>query len=225
MPKLIDHDRRRSEIIGAAWELIAADSVNAATVRHVAMRAQLDPGSLRYVFRTQNDLLLAAASDLCARVKGDVAGRADDYSRPDRAMYRLAAALPRNNEHQLQWRVERAFRFGMNQLPVLAPLVRACRAARQAEVRKAVSEMASGLDVSDTTIDFEVQRAHALGEGLGELLSDGTMSSEASRKMLLTHLRGAQENWKLARAAKLRDAERLSDAMARARRGAPALPS
>lgn len=216
VPKLIDHDKRRSEIIGAAWDLIGADGVYGATVRHVASRAQVDPGSLRYIFRTQGDLLLAAASDLCARLTADVAGRSDDYSRPEQAMYRLAAALPSSSEHQLQWRVERAFRFGLNQFPALTPVVGACRTARLVEVRNAVSEMAFGLGVSEPTLDFEVHRTHALSEGLGELLSDDAMLRADARQTLLTHLQGAQDNWRLSRAAKVREAERMEAARVRA---------
>lgn len=206
MPKLIDHDKRRSELVEAAWDLIAADGVYGATVRHVALRAQVDPGSVRYIFPTRDELLLAAAAELRERVKADIARRTDDYSRPDQAMFRLAAALPSSEERQLQWRVERAFRFGMNQLSALGPTIRSCRAARLLEVRESISTMASDLGVSEQAITFEVHRAQALSEGLGELLSDGATSSDEARQTLLTHLRGAQRNWRLSRAATEREA-------------------
>ena len=216
MPKLIDHGRRRAELIEASWNLIAADGVYGATVRHVAERAHLDPGSVRYIFPSQDQLLLAAAAELHERVRVGAVRRADDYSRPEQAAFRLAAALPSDNERQLEWRVERAFRFGANQLPALAPTVRACRETRLVEVREVLAVVASELDVSEQTLGFEVQRTHALTEGLGELLSDDAVSRTDARQTLLTHLHGTQENWRLGHLARVREVERLDAARARA---------
>lgn len=135
--------------------------------------------------------------------------------RTTRGRIRLAAALPSDNERQLEWRVERAFRFGANQLPALAPVVRACRATRLDEVHAVMAVMISDLSVSEQTLGFEVQRAHALMEGLGELLSDDVVSRSDARQTLLAHLHGAQENWRLGHLARGREAERLEAARVR----------
>lgn len=94
MPKLINHEKRRLDLIHATWELIAAAGVHAATVRRVAERAHVDPGSVRYIFPSQAELLAAAVAELRTRVVAGVARRQTAYSRTDQATARLIASLP-----------------------------------------------------------------------------------------------------------------------------------
>jgi AcrR family transcriptional regulator len=53
MPKLIDHEVRRLELVEAAWRVILRDGAGRVSVRAVAAEAGVSAGSLRHLFPTQ----------------------------------------------------------------------------------------------------------------------------------------------------------------------------
>lgn len=69
MPKIVDHDQRRTEIAGTVLDIIADGGVNAATFRAVAERSGWSTGVLGHYFRDRRDLLLGAL-----RRAGELAG-------------------------------------------------------------------------------------------------------------------------------------------------------
>lgn len=198
MPKLIDHNERRAEIVSAAWDLIAADGIHGATVRHVARRAGVAAGSVRYVFPTQDELLLAVVAELEARSEAGVARRRRDYSRPDQAVKRLVVSLPTGEKEKSIRRVERSLRFAIGQVPTLEGAVASLREARARECSDVLVTLAHGLDVSERGVAFEVRRTLALVEGLGEQLIDGGRAVNAidAHAVLDAHLRSVNAHWK-----------------------------
>lgn len=59
MPKLVDHDLRREQIVQATWRIIARRGMAGATMRDIAAEAGFANGALRPYFATKNDLLRA----------------------------------------------------------------------------------------------------------------------------------------------------------------------
>ncbi|PZF90646.1 TetR/AcrR family transcriptional regulator [Micromonospora deserti] len=60
MPKVVDHDQRRVEIIEAAWRTIARTGWDSATMAAIAAEAGFANGALKPYFATKDDLLAAA---------------------------------------------------------------------------------------------------------------------------------------------------------------------
>ncbi|MFJ7044919.1 TetR family transcriptional regulator [Streptomyces sp. JV178] len=60
MPKIVDHDARRREIVAAVWALIARKGLDAVTMRDLAAEAGYANGALAPYFRGKDDILLAA---------------------------------------------------------------------------------------------------------------------------------------------------------------------
>ena len=60
MPKVVDHDQRRVELVGATWRLIARDGLDGATMREIAAEAGFANGALKPYFRSKEDLLTFA---------------------------------------------------------------------------------------------------------------------------------------------------------------------
>ena len=60
MPKYVDHDERRREIIGRVWRLIASDGIDAATTRRIAEETGYSNGLLRYYFPSKDSVMTAA---------------------------------------------------------------------------------------------------------------------------------------------------------------------
>ncbi|PZG52863.1 TetR/AcrR family transcriptional regulator [Spongiactinospora gelatinilytica] len=59
MPKIIDHDQRRSDIIDVTWELIVKGGIEAATMREIASAAGFANGALKHYFRSKEDIIEA----------------------------------------------------------------------------------------------------------------------------------------------------------------------
>ncbi|HIW90317.1 MAG TPA: TetR/AcrR family transcriptional regulator [Candidatus Corynebacterium avicola] len=70
MPKIVDPEQRRRQILNAALDLVVTKGVDGLSFRTVAEESGLNVGSIRNTYPTQHDLLAAAAEDV-----GDSMGR------------------------------------------------------------------------------------------------------------------------------------------------------
>ncbi|MBM7829910.1 AcrR family transcriptional regulator [Agromyces cerinus] len=57
MPKIVDHDERRLEIVRATWRLIAEKGFRATTMREIAKSAGVANGGLSPYFRNKEELI------------------------------------------------------------------------------------------------------------------------------------------------------------------------
>ena len=60
MPKIVDHDKRRLELVEATWRIIALRGIEGATMREIATEAGFANGALKPYFPTKDDLLTFA---------------------------------------------------------------------------------------------------------------------------------------------------------------------
>jgi AcrR family transcriptional regulator len=60
VPRVVDHDERRDEIVAAAARVIAREGMDAATVRRIAVEAGYSSGVLDHYFHGKDDILLSA---------------------------------------------------------------------------------------------------------------------------------------------------------------------
>ncbi|MEJ6550440.1 TetR/AcrR family transcriptional regulator [Corynebacterium sp. USCH3] len=60
MPRSVDHDRRRQEIIGSVWLLIADEGLDVVTTRRIAEATGFSNGLLRYYFPGKDAVVTAA---------------------------------------------------------------------------------------------------------------------------------------------------------------------
>lgn len=68
MPKIIDADERRQQILNAAFHLIETRGVDGLSFRTVADESHLNVGSIRNTYRSRHDLLAAAAEEVGDRM-------------------------------------------------------------------------------------------------------------------------------------------------------------
>ncbi|WP_181774311.1 TetR/AcrR family transcriptional regulator [Amycolatopsis pittospori] len=59
MPKIIDHDERRSHIVDVTWDLITEGGIEAATMREIAAAAGFANGALKLYFPSKEDIIQA----------------------------------------------------------------------------------------------------------------------------------------------------------------------
>lgn len=60
MPKVVDHEARRRELVEAAWRVIAARGIDEVTVREIARESGYSSGVLAHYFENKDDLLVHA---------------------------------------------------------------------------------------------------------------------------------------------------------------------
>jgi AcrR family transcriptional regulator len=57
VPKIVDHDERRLELVDATWRIIARSGLEGATMREIALEAGFANGALKPYFPTKDTLL------------------------------------------------------------------------------------------------------------------------------------------------------------------------
>lgn len=79
MPKIVDHDERRLELVDATWRIIARTGIEGATMREIALEAGFANGALKPYFPTKDTLLTFAFSHVFnrtnERIEAVTAGR------------------------------------------------------------------------------------------------------------------------------------------------------
>jgi AcrR family transcriptional regulator len=60
VPKVVDHDARRLELVKVTWRVIAREGIDGATMREIATRAGFANGALKPYFASKDQLLAAA---------------------------------------------------------------------------------------------------------------------------------------------------------------------
>ncbi|MGX1159223.1 TetR family transcriptional regulator [Arthrobacter sp. SLBN-100] len=73
MPKIVDHDERRLELVDATWRIIARNGLEGATMREIAMEAGFANGALKPYFPTKDTLLEFAFSHVFNRTNQRIA--------------------------------------------------------------------------------------------------------------------------------------------------------
>lgn len=79
MPKIINHDERRQDIVDVTWQLIVEGGIEAATMREIASRAGFANGALKHYFSGKDAIIEGAyehsLNGLRDRLSARVAGK------------------------------------------------------------------------------------------------------------------------------------------------------
>lgn len=67
MPKIVDHERRRTEIVETTWRIIARKGLDGATLREIAADAGYANGAIKPYFSTKSSLLEATFGHVFSR--------------------------------------------------------------------------------------------------------------------------------------------------------------
>ena len=109
MPKIVDHDARRQDIVDATCDVIADVGIDATTMRNIADRAGCTTGLVTHYFSGKSAILLAAlrsANGAAGHRMLDSIGESVGST----ALLKLAAeALPLDDLRRREWLVWLAF--------------------------------------------------------------------------------------------------------------------
>ena len=106
MPKIVDHDERRTTISSAAADLIAEEGIEATTMKRIGARAGGTTGAVTHYFTDKNDVVLAALLLVDGSMQRRFTAALETAATPVDA---LLAALPNDVESRRDWRVWSVF--------------------------------------------------------------------------------------------------------------------
>jgi len=107
MPKIVDHDQRRAELIDAVIQLIAEQGIDSLTIRAVARTAGVSTGVVSHYFANKHEMMMLTYEVASKRVSDRV--RARLKKDPADLLGCLEALLPLDRERLTYWRVWCAF--------------------------------------------------------------------------------------------------------------------
>ena len=106
MPKVVDHDERRSEVLGAVWRVIERDGIEHTTVRAIAREAGYSAGVLVHYFADKRDILTSALQLSHERIRARWAEKLTGRSGLDALRELVFDNLPLDEERRLETRLE-----------------------------------------------------------------------------------------------------------------------
>jgi TetR/AcrR family transcriptional regulator, transcriptional repressor of bet genes len=94
VPRIVDHEQRRAEIVHALWQVIAARGIEGVSLRVVAQAAGISTGRIQHYFRSREALVLAGLDLLIRRAVAAYENTAGATPR-DRLLHVLVQQVPR----------------------------------------------------------------------------------------------------------------------------------
>lgn len=191
MPKLVDHEQRRSELGAAVWRVIRRDGVEAASVRKVAQEAGWSAGTLRHYFSTQTELLSFAIQMVAERIEARVGALRPPADPREAVEQRLHELLPLDEERRAENEVWLAF----TGRALVDPQLRARHVEVDEELRSACLRALDELDSGGRLrpgldLELEAERLHGLLDGLAlhTAMRPDRISPRLLRSVLARHL-------------------------------------
>jgi AcrR family transcriptional regulator len=109
MPKIVDHDERRSGIISATWRVIARGGLANTTTREIAKEAGCSTGVLAHYFTDRADILASALVAAHRGVRARIEASVGDARGLEALRRFMLEVLPLNDQGILEARIEACF--------------------------------------------------------------------------------------------------------------------
>lgn len=178
MPKVVDHEQRRREIVAAVWTIAADRGLEAVSLGEVAATAGISKGLVQHYFASRDDMLLYAAEELRAVIERRITARLAGAPPTVRAV--LAALLPTDADGRRDALVANAFLIRARNDPVIARRVRQGHAMLRDAIASLLPTVDDPLLAADTLL--------ALVSGLSEDILLGHLTIKRAQLVLDTAL-------------------------------------
>ena len=197
MPKIVDWDARRDEILSATWRVIARDGIAKATIRAIAREADCSRGILAHYFDDKADILGSALVMSHRRVAERMDAATAGLSGLDALRVVMLEALPLDERRDLEAQIEISFwgrALGTAELRELqhAEFDRLC-----ARLRRHLAEASDRGELGPAaSIDLATHQLVVLIDGLSaeRVLYPGRVTPERQVEMLDTLLASFRSN-------------------------------
>lgn len=200
MPKQVDREARRREVVDALFRVVVRDGLQRASLRAVADEARLNIGSVRHYFAGQEELMRFAMRSMLDRVGSRLQRRIDELGDLDTipgpqlrrfVVELLSELLPLDESRRAEVTVLVDFCTAARTHPAIDDLARETTVATRALVRRIVTRLDTtgalrpGLDV-----DTETERLTSLLDGLAftAVLRPDVLRPETCATVLRAHI-------------------------------------
>ncbi|PRB44469.1 TetR family transcriptional regulator [Arthrobacter sp. MYb23] len=199
MPKIVDAEARRHEVVQAVFRIIASDGLERASLREVADEAELAVGSVRHYFASSDELLVFSFGAVIDRIAGrlEAALASVEDAEPESpeqhhaVLNLLGQFLPLDEELAVDACVWMAFRHAARIKPVLAAEAERSHRAVAAVVGRLIMILNPAEADAQQSLVTEAERLLATMDGLcmHALLQPEWMTAEMCSDVLTAHLR------------------------------------
>ncbi|HKU34805.1 MAG TPA: TetR family transcriptional regulator C-terminal domain-containing protein [Paenarthrobacter sp.] len=198
MPKIVDAEARRQEVVQAVFRIIASDGLERASLREVADEAGLAVGSVRHYFSSSDELLVFSFATVIDRITSRLeaalaAVRDQAAGSPERhaaVLNLLGQFLPLDEESAVDACVWMAFRHAARINPVFAEEAERSHRSVAAVVGQLIVLLSPGEAGAPQNLVTEAERLLATLDGLcmHALLQPEWMTAEMCSDVLTAHL-------------------------------------
>ena len=186
MPKIVDHDARRREIVEASWEVIAGEGLDGLTLRKIAAAAGCTTGRLTHYFADREELVLAALRAVYDAAAARMAEARDAGGPPRQNLLRmLEEALPLDETRLREWKIWIAFWAAAAADGTLAKENDTRHNEWRASIRPLIRDIAPS---ADATREAEHLVGLVNGLGLEAAISPTRQNRARARETLARHL-------------------------------------
>ncbi|MFI7418815.1 TetR/AcrR family transcriptional regulator [Nonomuraea sp. NPDC049684] len=191
MPKIVDHDERRAEVLSAARRVIVRDGIDAATTRAIAKEAGYSNGVLAHYFADKDEILLSALSQSHQRIRERLTRKVEGVTGLAALREVLLDNLPLDAERTQESRLEVSFWSRSLASERLAEVQRAEADELRAAVRELLGQARAAGELStDGSLDDLAEHLLALVDGLSLhlLLYPGRLTRVDLERLMLQAL-------------------------------------
>lgn len=180
MPKIVDHDERRTTISSAAADLIAEVGIEATTMKRIGARAGRTTGAVTHYFADKDDVVLAALLLVDDSMQRRFTAALENAKTPIDA---LLAALPNDAESRRDWRVWSVFSDYASRSDSLLKQFRASSEAWLDAANEIIAEH-SGCNYDEARLDAEMLVAVVDAIGADASVDPESWPLERQRQLL-----------------------------------------
>ncbi|MBX7551615.1 TetR/AcrR family transcriptional regulator [Streptomyces sp. NPDC004232] len=200
MPKHVDPDARRRLVVDALFRVVVREGLHRTSLRAVADEAQLNIGSLRHYFASQQDLMRFAMQSMLDRASSRLLehveriGDLEGHPRPEQLQLAagfLAELLPLDEQRRAEVTVFLDFNTAARTNPAFGDLSRQAAEGTRWLMRRVLTRLdAAGTLRPGLDLDLESERLTALLDGLSlsAVLHPEILNPRACMDVLLAHL-------------------------------------
>ncbi|MFJ9113676.1 TetR/AcrR family transcriptional regulator [Streptomyces sp. NPDC102283] len=192
MPARIDLEKRRKDVVEAAFRLLVAEGITGLSLRKVAVESGLNIGSVRHYFDDHRNLLVAAADEVGDRMGKRLTRRPTDTlvgldGEPavDALQALVEELLPLDDERRVESIVLMEFIVAARVNPVFRPVTE----RMAADMRQVITQALDVLGVPEPAEEAERLIAILGGLILDAVTPHGSLGNERVRRTLRAHLR------------------------------------
>ncbi|MGG5173563.1 TetR/AcrR family transcriptional regulator [Pseudarthrobacter sp. J1763] len=203
MPKYVDPDRRRQDIVDAVFRIVVADGLERASLREVAEESELAVGSVRHYFRSSDELLIHTFATVVDRILDRVEIAADNLQKAvdagagteaieTAALHMLSELLPIGEERATDTCVWLAFRNAARIKDVFAAEAARSHRGVGAAVGQLITALrgpAAAQDLDALVVDAELLMSTVDGLSVHALLQPQWLDEQTCRAVLTRQLR------------------------------------